>query len=136
MLKEQQGAVGCAGRACGKPSVGILRFAGHKLLLALPGYAEGRIGDHIIELLAGEPVFAQRGAELDVIGVLARYKEVRFADGIGLRIEFLSVNLDIYLRIDMLQNPVLSDREHSAGTAARIEQRTDLSLPAKVIRSP
>jgi len=36
----------------------------------------------------------------------------------------------------MLQNPVLTYREHSAGTAARIEQRTDLSLPAKVIRSP
>jgi len=60
MLKEQQGAVGCAGRACGKPAVGILRFAAHELFLALPGYAEGRIGDHIIELLAGEPVFAQR----------------------------------------------------------------------------
>lgn len=75
MLKEPQGAVGGARRAGEKPSVGILRFGRHELFLALPGYPEWGIGDHVV-------IF-----------------------------------------------------EHSAGAAAGIEQRTDLTLPAKVLRS-
>jgi len=57
-----------------------------------------------------------------VIWVFARYEEVRFADGIGLRIEFLSVYLDIYLRIDILQHSILSNLEHSSdGTCSLID---------------
>ena len=80
MLKEQQGTVGCARCAGEKPSVGILRFGRHELFFAFPGYAEGRIGDHVVELPAREPVFAQGGAKPDVVGVLARDEQVGFAD--------------------------------------------------------
>ena len=132
MLKEQQGTVGCARCAGEKPSVGILRFGRHELFFAFPGYAEGRIGDHVVELPAHEPVFAQGGAEPDVIGVLARDEQVGFADGIGLPIEFLPVYLDFYLRIDILQDPVFADGEHTAGAAAGIEHRADLAFALQV----
>ena len=132
MLKEQQGTVGCAWCAGEKPSVGILCFGRHELFFAFPGYAEGRIGDHVVELLAREPVFAQGGAEPDVVGVFARDEQVGFADGVGLRIEFLPVYPDFYLRIDILEHPVFADGEHTAGATAGIEHRADLALALQV----
>ena len=43
----------------------------HRVLVALPVLAVGRVGDHVVEAAAGVPVVGQGAAEDDVLGVAA-----------------------------------------------------------------
>jgi len=66
-----------------------------------------------------------------VVGVLSRDQQVGFADGVGLRIEFLPVYPDFDLRIDIVGQPVFADSEHAAGAAAGIEHGADPASASK-----
>ena len=61
-------------------------LAAHALQIGLPALAVGRIGEHEVELAAGESVGGERGAELHVVRLdaLALQNQVGLADGVGL----------------------------------------------------
>jgi hypothetical protein len=91
--QEQQRPVGHAGQAgaeaAGEAFLLVLGLANF-LFDLLPVHAKGRVGEHVVELLAGEAVFRQRIAPHDVLRVLALDEHVRLADGVGLVIQLLA----------------------------------------------
>jgi hypothetical protein len=89
-----------------------------------PLHAERRVGEQVVEPLAGEPVLGERVAQGNVRGVLALEHHVGAADGVGLGIEFLAEDLQPGLRMERAQM-VLRHAEHAAGAAGRIEHRLD-----------
>ena len=73
-------------------------LAAHGLKVLLPALAVGRVGEHEVELLGGEGVVRERGpfrAADDVVGALALAFEqhVGLADGVGLGVDLLAVEL-------------------------------------------
>ena len=85
---NQELAVADAGQArpeAAGPAPVVL--AAHRVLVALPVLAVGRVGDHVVDAGAGVPVVRERAPEDDVLGVaavLGLHEEVRLADGEGL----------------------------------------------------
>jgi hypothetical protein len=71
--QEQQRAVADARQAGAEAAVEalLLVLLADFLLDLLPLHAEGRVGQHVVELLAGQAVVAERVAEDDVGDVLA-----------------------------------------------------------------
>ncbi len=70
---------------------------------------------------------------MDRVGVFAGYQHVRFADGVGLRVEFLTQQPDIGVQIDLLAKVFLANRQHAAGAAAGIEDAADDPLSARLL---
>ena len=58
---------------------------------------------------------------MDVVGIFAGYQHIGFADGVGLRVEFLTDQPDIGVRIDPIAEVVLANRQHAAGAAAGVK---------------
>ena len=133
VLEKQQRPVGAAGRAGCEPAAGSARLRFHGGFLGLPTDAERGIGYHVVESFPLKLVFGEAGAELDSVGVLAGYQHVRFADGVGLRVEFLSQQPDIGVRIDLFAKVFLANRQHAAGAAAGIEDAADNPLSARIL---
>ena len=133
VLEEQQRSVGAAGRAGCEPAAGSARLRFHGGFLGLPTDAERGIGYHVVEAFPLKLVFGEAGAELDSVGVFAGYQHVRFADGVGLRVEFLTQQPDIRIRIDLLAKVFLANRQHAAGAAAGIEDAADNPLSARLL---
>ena len=78
-------------------------------------------------------VVRQRRAQLDIVRVFTGDEEIGFADGEGLRIEFLSVQMEARVGGNVFVHPFLADGEHAAGAAARIEDGTDDAFAAQVV---
>jgi hypothetical protein len=77
-------------------------LAAHALEVGLPALAVGRVGEHEVELMRGEGVVGQRrvlGAADDVVGLvaLALEQEVGLADGVGLGVDLLPVEVGGHL---------------------------------------
>ena len=132
-LEKQQRSVGTAGRAGCEPAAGSARLRFHGRFVGLPTDAERWIGYHVVEAFPLKLVFGEAGAELDRVGVFAGYQHVRFADGVGLRVEFLTQQPDIGIRIDLLAKVFLANRQHAAGAAAGIEDAADDPLSARLL---
>ena len=133
VLQEQQRSVGTSGRARRESSARGAGFGFHGVFVGLPTDAERGIGYHVVEALALKPVVGEAGAELDRVGVFAGYQHIRFADGVGLRVEFLTQEPDIGVGIDLFAEVVLADGQHAAGAAAGVEDATDNPLSARLL---
>ena len=92
--QEQQRAVADARQAGAEAAVEalLLGFLADLLLDLLPLHAEGRIGEHVVEVLARQAVVGERVAEDDVGDVLPLDEHVGLADGVGLGVELLPVH--------------------------------------------
>ena len=77
----------------------------YKVILRLPFHAEGRVGEHVIELLAGKGVeglaVAERVAVLDFIDLLAFDQDVGAADGVGFGVLVLPEDDEFGVRIQL-----------------------------------
>ena len=130
VLQEQQRSVGAAGCAGCEPAARGTGFRFHGVFVGLPTDAERGIGYHVVEPLPLKPVVGEAGAELDGVGVFAGYQHIGFADGVGLRVEFLTQQSDIGVWIDLFAEVVLADGQHAAGAAAGVEDAANHSLSA------
>jgi len=95
--------------------------------LGLPLHAEGRIGQHVVELVMRKVVIREAVAEGDVVDVLALDHHVRAADGVCLSVIVLAENFKLGVGIE-LANVVLSHGEHAAGPASRVVEGLDDAL--------
>ncbi len=97
-------------------------------LVGFPALAIGRVGKHEVEAGAGEFVSGERGTVTDVLGVVALDHHVGFADGIGLRVDLLAVEVDGGIRADGslgIDDEILGLGEHAARAAGRIVDGDD-----------
>ena len=120
--------------AAGRPAL-VLGF--DRGLVPLPVLAVGRIGDQVVERLAGMAVVGEGASESDVFRVAARrvlHEDVGLGDRPGLRVHLLAEEMDLRLRIDGGTNQLavaahaagdvlLGDHQHAAGTAAGVVDR-------------
>ena len=67
------------------------------LELAAPAFAIGRVRQHEIEAVPREFIRRQGRADLDVLRVVALDHHVGFADGVGLVVDFLAIEVDVAL---------------------------------------
>ena len=100
-------------------------LAAHALQVSLPALAIGRIGEHEVELAGREGVGGECGAELHVVrfDALTLQDEVGLADGVGLGVHLLAVEVDRYLLVSLagqLLQRVFGDRQHPAGAAGAV----------------
>ena len=102
--------------------------------LRLPLDAEWRIGQQVIELLAGQAVLGEAVAELDVLGVLALDHHVGTADGEGLVVVVLAEHLQAGVGIQLAQ-VLLRHAQHAARAAGRVVQRLHDALGAQNLGS-
>ena len=65
-------------------------------------------------------VFGERVAVGDVLGVLAFEHHVGTTDRVGLGVEFLTVRLQVGVRVEFAQ-VLLGNRQHAASAASRVE---------------
>ena len=121
MHDEEEGTVIDAGQSCAETSAEPLffMFACDEIGFRLPLHTEGRIGQHVIELVAREPVIGEAVAKGDMFDVLAFDHHVRPADGVGLGVVILAENLQAGVWIK-LAHIVLSYGQHSACPAGRV----------------
>ena len=92
---------------------------------ALPALAVGRIGEHEVKLPGWESVRGERGAILYVVRLAAFsfQDEVGLANGIGLRVDLLAVQIDGDLcapLIGELGQSLFGDGQHPAGAAGAV----------------
>jgi hypothetical protein len=111
-------------------------LAAHALLVGLPALAVGRVGEHEVELAAREGVVGERrvlGAADDVVRLvaLALEQEVGLADGVGLGVDLLAVevrgDLLAVLGGELLQR-LLGHGEHAAGAAGAVVEQVGARL--------
>ena len=110
-------------------------LATHAFEVGLPRLAVGRIGEHEVELAAGEGVVGEGRAEPDVVRLvaLALEDEVGLADGIGLRVHLLPEQVDRHVLVAPTGEPgkrLFRDRQHPARAAGAVvdEVRARLDL--------
>ena len=130
--QEEQRAVIDARQAGTEASVEakLLVLLGDVVLLRLPLHAEGRIGQHVVELLVRVAVAideaflglagAEGVAEDDVLHVLALDHEIGAADGVGLGVVFLAEEFEVGAGVQAgfgIDDELLRFREHAAGAA-------------------
>ena len=111
-------------------------LAAHAFEVALPAFAVGRIGEHEVELAGAEGVVGQGGilrAADDVVrGIaVALQQEVSLADGVGLTVDFLSVEVGrdlLSVRLGDLLEGLFRDGEHAAGAASAVVEQIGTRL--------
>ena len=76
-----------------------VRLSTKVLKIGLPAFAVRRIGKHEIKFLGRKGVGGQGGAVLHVIGLgsFAFEQQIRLANGIGFRVDFLPEKMDRYV---------------------------------------
>lgn len=125
VLQEQQRTIVDRGQAGTETAVEacLRRFLGNNLLLVLPLDAKGRVGQHVVKPLAGEPVaglaVAQRVTQDDVVGLLILDEHVRTADRPAFVVVFLPIQAElgtVILRADRL----FRHGQHTARAACRV----------------
>ncbi len=92
MQEEEKRAVGDARQPGAEASLEAFEgvFIGDGAFDLFPIHAEGRVGEHVIELLAVELILGERVAELDAGDVLPLDEHVGLADGVALGVELLA----------------------------------------------
>lgn len=133
--QEEQAAVGHARQARAEPPlVAFLRvLVTDEFLDLFPLHAKRRIGEHVVEALAGQAVVGERVSVDDVGDVLALDEHVRLADGVGLGIQFLAEDHQASLWVEALE-AFLRHREHAAGTGGGVvEGAHDASLSQRLV---
>ena len=100
-------------------------LAAHALKVGLPALAVGRVGEHEVELAGGEGVRRESGAIVDVVGLapLSLEDQVGLADGVGLWIDLLAVQVDRHFLIMLISQPrqsLLGNRQHPACAASAV----------------
>ena len=88
----------------------------------LPLHAEGRIGEHVVELLVRMAVIGERITGDDVPNILPLDQHVRLADGVGKVVQLLAEHGQAGLRI-VLGEIFVGDGEHTARSRRRIVNR-------------
>ena len=121
MQQEQHRAVAHPRQAGAEAAVEALQLMllAHLALDLLPLHAEGRIGQHVVELALGMAVVAERVAADDVGHVLALDQHVGLADREGLVVEFLAEHGQARLRV-VRQQMLGRHRQHAAGAGGRV----------------
>ena len=111
-------------------------LAAHALQVALPALAVGRIGEHEVELARREGVVRERrvlGPADDVVRrlALALEQQVGLADGVGLGVDLLAVEMGGHLlavlRGELLER-LLGDGQHAAGAAGAVVEQVGARL--------
>ncbi len=111
-------------------------FSAHALEVAFPAFPVGWVGEHEVELAGAEGVVGKRavlGAADDVIGgiAIAFEQEVGLADGVGLGVDFLAVEVggDLLAVVfgDLLEG-FLGHGEHAAGAAGAVVEEVGARL--------
>ena len=115
--------------------IGDAGLAAHALEVALPALAVGRVGEHEIELAGGEGVGREGGAVLDVVGLdaLALEDEIGLADGVGLRVDLLAVEMNgdlLALVAGELVERLFGHGQHAAGAAGAVVDEIGAGLHA------
>jgi hypothetical protein len=126
MQQEQQRAIRDA-RQAGAEATGmahLLVLAADLLLDLLPLHAEGRVGQHVVELLRRVAVVGEGVAGDDVAHVLALDEHVCLADGVALVVQFLSVHRQACGGV-MGQQVLACDGQHAARAGGRIIDGAD-----------
>ena len=146
--QEQQLAVADARKSRGEAARrAALVLGAHGVLVALPVLAVGRIGDQVVEGLAGVAVVGQRAAEGDVVGVAAGrvlHEEIGLRDRPGLGVHLLAEEVDLRVRVDRGAEEIavlpqadgdvlLGDHQHAAGAAAGVVDGADRLLGADLL---
>ena len=111
-------------------------LAAHALQVGLPALAVGRVGEHEVELAGGEGVVDQGGvrrAADDVVGrfALSLEKQVGLADGVGLGVDLLAVEVggDLLAMLGgELPQGVLGHGQHAAGAAGAVVEQVGAGL--------
>ncbi len=119
-----------------KARVAHVLLAAHALQVALPVLAVRRIGEHEVELARQEGVVGEGGvlrAAHDVVGgcALALEQEVGLADGIGLGVDLLAIEMggDVFAVLGgELPQGLLGDRQHAAGAAGAVVEEIGARL--------
>ena len=93
----------------------------------LPVDAVGRVGEAVVEGASGEQVVGEGVAELDVSGVLALGDHVALADGVGLVVDLLPVQVEAGVGVAGLE-VLVGDREHAAGAGGGVVDGADDAL--------
>ncbi len=147
--QEQELAVADPRQARAEPARGAALVLGaHGVLVALPVLAVGRIGDQVVEGLAGVAVVGERAAEGDVVGVAAGrvlHEQVGLRDRPGLGVHLLAEQMDLGVRVDRGpeqlavlpqadRDVLLGDHQHAARAAAGVVDRATIALLARIAR--
>ena len=124
--QKQQGAITDAGQPRPKSTVVplLLGFPANFFFDLLPFHAKRWIRQHVVKVLTTQFIIRQRVAEGDVGDVLPFDEHVRLADGVGLRIEFLTVHDQAGIGV-VVGEMFSSDAEHAAGTGGGVVQVAD-----------
>ena len=93
----------------------------------LPVDAVGRVGEAVVEGASGEQVVREGVAALDVGGVLALGDHVALADGVGLVVDLLPIEVQAGVGVAGLE-VLISDREHPAGACGGVIDGPDDAL--------
>jgi hypothetical protein len=127
-----------ASPACSMTKRGSLMavLAAHALQVGLPALAVGRVGEHEVELARGEGVVGERGVLRpadDVVRrvALALEQQVGLADGVGLGVDLLAVEVGGDLLAvfggELLQR-LLGDGQHAARAAGAVVEQVGAGL--------
>ncbi len=108
-------------------------LAAHALQVAFPALAVGRIGEHEVEFAGRKGVGGESGAVLHVVGLdaLSLQNEVGLADGVGLRIHLLAVEVDGYLLATLsgkLIHRLFRHRQHPSRAAGAVIDQVGAGL--------
>lgn len=99
----------------------------------LPIYAEGRVGQHVVEFLPRQLVLAQRIAQLDAAHVLPLDQHIALTDGVALGVQLLSKRADHGLGI-VLEHILHAARKEPAGAGRRvIDGADDVGVPQRIV---
>ena len=131
-----QGVFGVAGMLDDEPGVGYATLAAHLVLVGLPALPIGRVADHKVERLALEGIVGQGGVfrSTDDVGVgvfLSLQEQVGLADGVGLRVNLLPVQMRgdfLPLFLCYLLEGLLGDGEHPAGPQGAVVEQVGVGL--------
>ena len=108
-------------------------LATHALQVGLPALAVWGVRKHEVELAAGEGVCGESGAKLHVVGfdALSLQYEVGLADGVGLWVYILAVQMDgdlLALLTGQLRQRLLCNGQHPASAAGAVVDQVGSGL--------
>ena len=126
MLEEQEAAVVDPWGAGTEPSGEALGLVFGLDMVGdhLPLDPEGRVSQEVVEAAVGVLVVVEAVAEANPGRVLSFDQHVGPAGGVGLGVEFLPVDVQPALGVELAQ-VVLGHRQHPAGSAGRVQHGLD-----------
>ena len=103
LLEEEEWPIVDAGEPRSEAAIEAecVGFLANLVLVGFPFNAEGRIGEHVIERLAGEAVLREAAAENDVVDVVALDEQVGAAHGVRLGVVVLAEDFEAGVRVEL-----------------------------------